>query len=107
MLAGIAAKKRHAPTSVRRFRGQSDVEMARSLAGLGGDQTGVDDAIRVLMEERWNWLVARTRELVDMQWKVIDSVDNRLLETGELTGSEVRAIFRQCGGIYWDMPILV
>jgi hypothetical protein len=75
------------------------------LAGLDSNATYSEDAIRVILEGRWSWLVALTRELIEAQWTVIDSVANRLLEIGAIAGSEVRAIFRQCGGIYWEMPI--
>jgi hypothetical protein len=98
LFAGGAAQRRHAPTSVRRFSAEGDFNKMKMLIDVGR----VEDAMR---KKRQNWLKDETDRLINSQWTAIEAVANRLMQTGELTGTEVSAIFRHCGGKRWKFPV--
>jgi hypothetical protein len=98
LLAGVTAQKKHAPTSVRRFTAEGDFDKAKMLIGI---DAGLVDAI---FKKRWNWLQDQTDRLVATQWRMIEAVASCLMETGELTGTEVSAIVCHCGGELWEFP---
>lgn len=96
LLAGGAAQKRHAPSSMRRYTALGDYKKARSLVFCGVDAE--HEAYGMFMK-RWNWLVAESSNMVEANWHVIDAVAKRLLVVGEMTGNELTRIFREFKGI--------
>jgi ATP-dependent Zn protease len=102
LLAGLASQKKHVPTSIRRFSGVGDLEGAKSLACLGDGTEYSDQKIRTMLEQRWNRLQEETRNLVNANSAVIVAVAQRLLEVGEMKGTELLPIFRQNSGVRWN-----
>ena len=95
ILAGAAAQKKHAPSSMRRYSAMGDYEKARSLVFFGAKP---DDKLYILFQQRWDWLVAEASKAIEANWHVIDVVARRLFAVGEISGVEVKKIFRQFKG---------
>lgn len=91
LLAGAAAQKKHAPSSMRRDTATGDREKAESLVFY---EVEVEAAVyNALFQKRWDWLLAETSKLIEANWHVIDAVATRLLAAGEISGSEVKKSF--------------
>ena len=95
ILAGAAAQKKHAPSSIRRHAATGDYEKARSLVFFGAKP---DHEAYMLFQKRWDWLVAEASKMIEANWHVIDAVARRLFAVGEISGVEVKKIFRQFKG---------
>jgi hypothetical protein len=102
LLAGAAAQKKHAPSSMRRFSAVGDYEKAESLVFYG---VKAEAARHALFQKRWDWLLAETGKLIEANWPVIDAVASRLLAAGEISGSEVTKIFREFRGVRKRLPL--
>ena len=95
-LAGAAAQKKHAPSSMRRYTAIGDYNKARSSVFFG---VGAEHECYALFQKRWDWLVAEASKMIEANWQVIDAVARRLFAVGEINGEEVKRIFRQFKGI--------
>lgn len=96
LLAGGAAQKRHAPSSMRRYTALGDYKKAQSLVFCG---VNAEHEAYGLFMKRWNWLVAEASSMVEANWYAIDAVAKRLLVVGDITGNEVTRIFREFKGV--------
>lgn len=96
LLAGAAAQKKHAPSSMRWYTAIGDYDKVQTLVfhGVKAEHEGY-----AVFKKRWDWLVAETTKITEANWHVIDAVARRLLIVGEITGNEVKTIFRQSKGI--------
>lgn len=102
LLAGAAAQKKHAPSSMRMHTAVGDFGKADLL--VFGHIT-VGQPVDVLQQKRWNWLGAVTSKLIEANWSVIDAVARRLFTVGEISGDEVKRVFRQFKGVRKRLPL--
>ena len=75
-LAGAAAQKKHAPSSMRRYTAIGDYNEAKELVFFG---VSAEHEAYGLFQQRWDWLVAEASKAVEANWHVISAVARRLL----------------------------
>ncbi len=90
MLAGPIAQRKFSPKGYRHYHGGQDHEWATDLLM---HYTGSDEEVEAYI----NLLHVQTRQALDLPWvwTAVIAVAEALLDKGELTGRETRAIIQQ------------
>ncbi len=90
LLAGTIAQRKFSPKGYRHYHGGQDHEWATDLLM---HYTGSDEEVEAYI----NLLHVQTRQALDLPWvwTAVIAVAEALLDKGELTGRETRAIIEQ------------